>query len=226
LVTGHRIGHAEDRDCRDAGCTRQDALDRRGREVLAVDADPIRSATREIEDAVRVAISEVARPVPTLAPAFGFGFRIAVVPLETQSRVASNDFADGIRFKSQTRSDLKMGDTPSVAYVLGATPDDPTKESWGGRFVRAWDRRRYVFDRAPSTADEVEAAFSVNATPTVLVMPPPVRVIVAVFVPTRAVAVLMLTVRLPLLEAEAGFTVSQPALSLTLQVVFDVTARV
>jgi hypothetical protein len=51
-----------------------------------------------------------------------------------------------------------MGDTPSVAYVLNnRTPEDPTKDSWGGRFVRAWDRKRYVFDRAPSDADEVES---------------------------------------------------------------------
>jgi hypothetical protein len=65
-------------------------------------------------------------------------------------------FATGIIFKSQVRSTMKMGDTPSVAYVLGKTPEDPTRDSWGGRFVRAWDRRRYVFERAPSATDEVE----------------------------------------------------------------------
>jgi hypothetical protein len=51
---------------------------------------------------------------------------------------------------------MKMGDTPSVVYLLGKAPDDPSKDSWGGRFVRAWDRRRYVFERAPSTVDQVE----------------------------------------------------------------------
>jgi hypothetical protein len=40
--------------------------------------------------------------------------------------------------------------------LLGKTPEDPTKDSWGGRFVRAWDRRRYVFERAPSASDQVE----------------------------------------------------------------------
>ena len=49
---------------------------------------------------------------------------------------------------------------------------------------------------------------------------------VALFAPTTAVAVFTLTVILPLLEAEAGLTVNQPALSLTLQLVFDVTASV
>ncbi len=65
-------------------------------------------------------------------------------------------FASGIRFKGQVRSTLKMGDTPSVVYLFGKTPDDPTKDSWGGRFVRAWERRRYVFERPPTAADQVE----------------------------------------------------------------------
>lgn len=65
-------------------------------------------------------------------------------------------FARGISFNSQTRSTIKMGDTPSVAYLLGRTPEDPSKDSWGGHFVRAWDRPRYVFDRPPTAADKVE----------------------------------------------------------------------
>lgn len=65
-------------------------------------------------------------------------------------------FAGGISFRSQTRSTLKMGDTPSLVYLLGRAPDNPASDSWGGRFVRAWDRRRYVFEHAPSTADQVE----------------------------------------------------------------------
>lgn len=51
---------------------------------------------------------------------------------------------------------LKMGDTPSLAYLFGATPENPASDSWGGRFVRAWTRPRYVFDCAPSAADAVE----------------------------------------------------------------------
>lgn len=31
---------------------------------------------------------------------------------------------------------VKMGDTPTVLYLLKGTPDDPTQPSWGGRFVR------------------------------------------------------------------------------------------
>lgn len=38
---------------------------------------------------------------------------------------------------------LKMGDSPSLTYLFGEHPDDPSKVSWGGRFVRAWPRARY-----------------------------------------------------------------------------------
>jgi hypothetical protein len=75
-------------------------------------------------------------------------------------------------------------------------------------------------------ADDVDTALRFNVTSTVLVMPPPVSVIVALFAPTEAVAVFTLTVMLLLLEADRGLTVSQPALSLTLQLVLDVTATV
>lgn len=65
-------------------------------------------------------------------------------------------FAEGISFDAQTRSSIKMGDTPSLTYLFGKTPEDPTKDSWGGRFVCAWDRPRYTFNRAPTAADKVE----------------------------------------------------------------------
>ncbi len=51
---------------------------------------------------------------------------------------------------------IKMGDTPSLAYVLGATPENPASDSWGGRFVRAWDRPRAKLTIPPTTADEFE----------------------------------------------------------------------
>lgn len=51
---------------------------------------------------------------------------------------------------------VKMGDTPSVAYVFGATPENPTVDSWGGSFVRAWDRPRVTLTAPPSTTDVFE----------------------------------------------------------------------
>lgn len=51
---------------------------------------------------------------------------------------------------------IKMGDTPSVAWLLGGTPGDPSKPGWGGQFVRAWHRPLVVFDRLPTTDDRME----------------------------------------------------------------------
>ena len=42
---------------------------------------------------------------------------------------------------------IKMGDSPSVGYLLRGTPDDPSQGGWGGRFVRIWDGRKTVFNR-------------------------------------------------------------------------------
>lgn len=51
---------------------------------------------------------------------------------------------------------VKMGDSPSLTYVLGATPENPAREGWGGRYVRAWGRPRYIFTTAPKRDDVVE----------------------------------------------------------------------
>lgn len=47
---------------------------------------------------------------------------------------------------------IKMGDSPSVAYLLRGNPGDPTSESWGGRFVPHPDGRRqwWVDDPTPA----------------------------------------------------------------------------
>lgn len=36
----------------------------------------------------------------------------------------------------EKKKDIKMGDTPSVLYLLNGDPDDPEGESWGGSFVK------------------------------------------------------------------------------------------
>jgi hypothetical protein len=51
---------------------------------------------------------------------------------------------------------IKMGDSPSVAYVLGREPENPAADGWGGHFVRAWDRPRATFTHPPTAADTVE----------------------------------------------------------------------
>lgn len=72
--------------------------------------------------------------------------------------------ATGIVFRGETRSRLKMGDTPSLAYLLNGDLDRPGAGSWGGAFVRAWDRRRLVWRRPPTEADVVETFRTVELT--------------------------------------------------------------
>jgi hypothetical protein len=62
----------------------------------------------------------------------------------------------GDYFAGQLKGTIKMGDSPSVGWLLHGTPTDPTQPGWGGKFVRIWDGRRKVFDRLTTEADEVE----------------------------------------------------------------------
>jgi hypothetical protein len=68
-----------------------------------------------------------------------------------------------------------------------------------------------------------EAAETVRVTLTVLVVPPPVTVIVALFVPTTALPRLTLAVMVASPEPDVGLMESQAALSLAVQLPFDVT---
>jgi len=65
-------------------------------------------------------------------------------------------FARGVVFRGAAMSRLKMGDTPSLAYLLHGDADRPAAGSWGGAFVRAWDRRRLAWHRPPTATDVVE----------------------------------------------------------------------
>ena len=51
---------------------------------------------------------------------------------------------------------IKMGDTPSVGWLLKGSPQDPAQPGWGGQFVRAWDRPHAVFDHLTSEDDQME----------------------------------------------------------------------
>lgn len=65
-------------------------------------------------------------------------------------------FAKGISFESRTRSEIKMGDSPTVGWLLKGDPSLPGQGGWGGRFVRAWKRPYRCFDRLTTEADEIE----------------------------------------------------------------------
>lgn len=51
---------------------------------------------------------------------------------------------------------IKMGDTPTVSWLLRGNPEEPALPGWGGRFVRAWDRPFARFDRLTTAADRLE----------------------------------------------------------------------
>ncbi len=59
-------------------------------------------------------------------------------------------------FNTKLEGTIKMGDTPSVGWLLRGTPEDPSQPSWGGRFVRAWERPCLRVDRLPTEVDRME----------------------------------------------------------------------
>ncbi|CAM3794439.1 hypothetical protein VA7868_03110 [Vibrio aerogenes CECT 7868] len=62
----------------------------------------------------------------------------------------------GQYFATKLGGKIKMGDTPSVAWVLNNDTSDPSSPGWGGQFVRAWARPHVVFDHLTTAADRVE----------------------------------------------------------------------
>jgi hypothetical protein len=59
-------------------------------------------------------------------------------------------------FNTKLGGTIKMGDTPSVGWLLFGNPADPSQPGWGGQFVRAWDRPHVVFHRLTTAADRIE----------------------------------------------------------------------
>lgn len=72
----------------------------------------------------------------------------------------------GKDFKNYYDGNVKMGDTPSLLYVMNGNPDDPEGESWGGSFEKFTHSPRFIFDRNTTLADTVYtyslAEFHVN----------------------------------------------------------------
>jgi hypothetical protein len=62
----------------------------------------------------------------------------------------------GREFGNHYGGTIKMGDTPSVAYLLHGNPDDPHGPGWGGSYVRTPSRPKHVFRRHTTAADVVE----------------------------------------------------------------------
>ncbi len=72
------------------------------------------------------------------------------------STYAAGRGALGDYFTSFLKGVIKMGDSPSVTYVLGADPMRPEAAGWGGSFVRAWHGRRVAFPRLTTAGDHAE----------------------------------------------------------------------
>lgn len=66
-----------------------------------------------------------------------------------------NGGAMGADFVNYYKGMIKMGDSPSVGYLLFGNPDDPTAESWGGSYIPLKYSARRVFERETTIADEV-----------------------------------------------------------------------
>ncbi len=56
-------------------------------------------------------------------------------------------YFDGLQAAGPKRGTIKMGDTPSVAYLLRGDADDPTTPSWGGSFRKKDGRPHWFTDR-------------------------------------------------------------------------------
>jgi hypothetical protein len=61
----------------------------------------------------------------------------------------------GKDFKNYYNGEVKMGDTPSLLYMMDGDPNNPTRESWGGSFEKLDRSPRVVFTRATDTDDTV-----------------------------------------------------------------------
>jgi hypothetical protein len=64
--------------------------------------------------------------------------------------------AHGISFEGRKRTEVRMGDSPTVAWLLRGDPGMPFQPGWGGRYIRAWTRPYVRFDRLTTPEDRVE----------------------------------------------------------------------
>ncbi|WP_254423403.1 nucleoside hydrolase-like domain-containing protein [Algoriphagus sp. A40] len=61
----------------------------------------------------------------------------------------------GADFKKYYDGEIKMGDTPSLLYLMDGDPTNPLRESWGGSFEKISRSARLVFDRTSTLSDTV-----------------------------------------------------------------------
>jgi hypothetical protein len=63
----------------------------------------------------------------------------------------------GKDFINYYKGTIKMGDTPSLVYLMNGDPNNPTGESWGGSFEKISSSSRNVFSGGSTEEDTVAA---------------------------------------------------------------------
>lgn len=63
----------------------------------------------------------------------------------------------GRDFAGYYKGNPKMGDTPSLLYVMSGDPADPSGESWGGKFRKIKRSPRTIYDRVTTEQDTIVA---------------------------------------------------------------------
>lgn len=61
----------------------------------------------------------------------------------------------GKDFKKYYNGEIKMGDSPSLFYMMDGNPDNPMRESWGGSYTKFKYSPRVVYNRTTSLKDTV-----------------------------------------------------------------------
>lgn len=61
----------------------------------------------------------------------------------------------GKDFKDYYNGEVKMGDTPSLLYMMDGNPEDPGRESWGGSFGKTNRSSRIVYRQPTTLRDSV-----------------------------------------------------------------------
>ena len=109
LVASHRIGHPVHRRLGDGGMAQQGPLDRRGAEVLPVDAQPLARPPGEPAEPVGVRIAQVAAPVHAVANPARVGLRVMVVPGKQAGTRRVHQLADGFGRVEQLAAGTEPG---------------------------------------------------------------------------------------------------------------------
>ena len=62
----------------------------------------------------------------------------------------------GRDFAAYYKGNPKLGDTPSLLYMMDGNPANPEEQSWGGRFVRCGSTPRSVFHGVTTASDTAQ----------------------------------------------------------------------